>query len=122
ESYRGALLTWAEDRAGGAPEDERQARTALSGEAAPGPEATRVPAATRPAARLAEAAYRVPGAAPADAETLGRIYRLLAIARHPAAAEVLREGKELGLALDPVALAAGEPNSPLEAHGPAADE
>lgn len=73
ERYRAALLRWAE-QAGRANE----------------------PLA---AARLAEAAYHVAGAPPADAETLRRVYLFLVAARHPATAGVLREAEELGLAL-----------------------
>lgn len=101
ERYRGALLTWAEDRAIGAPGVARTAPSALPAGPAPGPGVPRTAATTTPAALLAEAAFRVPGAPPADADALRRIYRLLAGARHPAAAEVWKEAAELGLELGP---------------------
>ncbi len=92
ERYRQALLRWAETGAAGAP--------------------TRGEGGDVPAARLADAAYRVPGAPPADADTLRRLSRLLEGSGHPAATEVRREAEELGIVVttSPEGLVASGPN------------
>ncbi|HEX7041422.1 MAG TPA: tetratricopeptide repeat protein [Trueperaceae bacterium] len=108
ERYRHALLRWAEASR------DLQARGVEAGPGGPavaghrgptGPSAddrASSPVPTDPAAaaaRLADAAYRVAGAPPADADTLRWLFRLLAPAGHPTATEVLEEAAELGIEL-----------------------
>ncbi len=98
ERYRSALLRWAEAAVAGRPS-----------------QAADPTGMTRAAARLADAAYRVPGAAPADAVTLQRVHALLASARHPSSTDVLKEVEELGVVLASEGAASPEPlaNEPV---------